>query len=176
MPSARAAASIAGAARRVKAPAHARYTPDMARILGLDVGDRRIGLALSDETATLATGLETLERVGPKKDPNAVVALAQRHEAAEIVVGLPRSLDGSLGPQALKVLEFAESLRARTRLPVHTWDERFTTRLAEQTLLEADVSRRRRRELVDQVAAVLILQSFLDARKLAAAEAGRTPA
>lgn len=141
------------------------------RYLGLDVGDRRIGVALSDETATLATGLDTLERVGPKKDANAVVALAQRHDAAEIVVGLPRSLDGSVGPQAEKVLEFMQSLRARTRIPVVPWDERFTTLMAQQALIEADVSRARRRSVVDKVSAVLILQSYLDYRKLTASAA-----
>ncbi len=145
------------------------------RYLGLDVGDRRIGVALSDETATLASGLPTLERVGQKKDPNAVVELARRHEAGAIVVGLPRSLDGSLGPQAESVLDFAESLKRRTRLPVLTWDERFTTRLAHQALIEGDVSRRKRKDLVDQVSAVLILQSYLDHLKLAA-EAGGTVA
>jgi putative Holliday junction resolvase len=138
------------------------------RYLGLDVGDRRIGLALSDETATLASGLPTFERVGPKKDPNAILELARSREAGAIVVGLPRSLDGSLGPQAESVLTFAESLKRRTRLPVLTWDERFTTRLANQTLIEADVSRRRRKDLVDQVSAVLILQSYLDHLKLSA--------
>lgn len=139
------------------------------RYLGLDVGDRRIGVALSDETATLATGLDTLERVGPRKDPNAVVALAQRHEAGEIVVGLPRSLDGSVGPQAQKVLEFMQSLRARTRIPVVAWDERFTTLMAQQVLIEAELSRERRKGVIDKVSAVLILQNYLDYRKLAAA-------
>lgn len=138
------------------------------RYLGLDVGDRRIGVALSDETATLATGLDTLERVGPKKDANAVVALAVRHEAGEIVVGLPRSLDGSVGPQAQKVLDFMQSLRLRTRLPVVAWDERFTTLMAQHALIEADVSRAKRKGVIDKVSAVLILQNYLDYRKLAA--------
>jgi putative Holliday junction resolvase len=137
------------------------------RYLGLDVGDRRIGLAVSDETATLAGGLPTLERVGPKKDPNAVVELARRHEAGAIVVGLPKNLDGTIGPQAEKVLEFAEALKRRTPVPVVTWDERFTTRLAQQALIEGDVSRRKRKDVVDQVSAVLILQSYLDHLKAA---------
>lgn len=147
------------------------------RYLGLDVGDRRIGVALSDETATLATGLDTLTRIGPKKDANAVVALARLHEVAEIVVGLPRSLDGSLGPQAQKVLGFMDDLRARTRTPVVSWDERFTTHMARQALVEADVSRAARKGLVDKVSAVLILQNYLDARKLAATGTpGQAPA
>lgn len=146
------------------------------RRLGLDVGDRRIGLALSDETATLAGGLPTLARVGPKKDARAVVELAQRHEVGEIVVGLPRRLDGSVGPQAQKVLDFIESLRVRTRVPVVAWDERMTTAMAQQALIEGEVSRRRRKDVVDQVAAVLILQSYLDSRKLAPIGAGDAPA
>ncbi len=144
--------------------------------MGLDVGDRRIGVALSDETATLASGLPTIERVGAKKDPNAIVELARSREAGAIVVGLPRSLDGSIGPQAEKVMAFAEALKLRTRVPVVTWDERFTTRLAQQALIEGDVSRRKRREVIDQVAAVLILQSYLDHLELSAREARGEPA
>lgn len=143
----------------------------MARFLGLDVGDRRIGVALSDESATLAGGLETLERVGPKKDVRTVADLAREHAVVEIVVGLPKSLDGSLGPQAQKVLEFIEALRARVKVPVVLWDERFTTLMAQQVLIEADVSRRKRRDFVDKVSAVLILQNYLDYRKLAGADA-----
>ncbi len=138
------------------------------RYLGLDVGDRRIGVALSDETAVLASGLPTIERVGARKDPNAVVELARRHEAGTIVVGLPLGLDGSVGPQAEKVLAFVEALKLRTRVPVVTWDERFSTRVAQQALLEGDVSRARRREVIDQLSAVVILQSYLDHLALAA--------
>lgn len=133
-------------------------------MLGLDVGDRRIGVALSDETATLASSLPTLERVGPRKDLKAVAALVRQHGAVEIVVGLPLRMDGSVGPQAEKVREFAEALKPVARVPVHYWDERLTTVQAERTLIEGDVSRQRRKGLVDQLAAVLILQSYLDAR------------
>jgi putative Holliday junction resolvase len=141
------------------------------RYLALDVGDVRIGVAASDETATLATGLPTLRRVGPRKDVKAVAALVRGHEAGEVVVGLPRSLDGSEGPQARKVLAFMDDLRGALPVPVVPWDERFTTAMATQTLRQAGVSRRDRREAVDQVAAVLILQSYLDYRKLVDAEA-----
>jgi putative holliday junction resolvase len=139
------------------------------RYLGLDVGDARIGVALSDETATLASGLPTLPRVGPRKDVKAVGALVREHGVAEVVVGLPRRLDGSLGPQAEKVQAFAESLRAAFRVPVVEWDERFTSVLATRTLIEGGVSRRDRKGAVDQVSAVLILQSYLDSRKHSAA-------
>ncbi len=132
------------------------------RHLGLDVGDRVIGVALSDETATLASGLPTLSCVGPKKDVRAVGELVRRHEAGEVVVGLPKRLDGTIGPQAEKVLAFVERLRAIVKVPVVTWDERFTTAEAERVLIEADVSRRGRKAVIDQLAAVLILQSYLD--------------
>ena len=141
------------------------------RLLGLDVGDKRIGVALSDETSTLASGLPTLERVGPRKDLQAVASLVQRHEVSDVVVGLPRQLDGSLGPQAQKVLAFMEELRPVVKVPVVSWDERFTSALATQALVEAGVRRRDRKQVVDKVAATLILQSYLDYLKVADAEA-----
>jgi putative Holliday junction resolvase len=142
------------------------------RLLGLDVGDARIGVAVSDETGTLATGLPTLERVGPRKDVKAVVELARRHGAGDVVVGLPRRLDGTLGPQAQKVLAFAEGLQA-AGVRVVPWDERFSTVAAERALIEGRASRRQRRASVDKVSAVLILQSYLDYRKVANAQAGK---
>jgi putative Holliday junction resolvase len=140
------------------------------RYLGLDVGDRRIGVALSDETATLASGLETLTRVGPKKDPKAVAELVRKHEVGEVVVGLPRKLDGTVGPQAEKVLAFVEQLKNVIAVPVVPWDERFTTVVAHQALAEAQASRRERKANVDKVSAILILQNYLDSRKVAEAE------
>ena len=141
------------------------------RLLGLDVGDRRVGIALSDETATLATGLETLERVGPRKDLKAIAALVREHEVSDVVVGLPRRLDGSLGEQAQKVLQFMDELRDVVKVPVVSWDERFTSVMATQALIEGGVSRRARKGVVDKVAATLILQSYLDYRKAADPEA-----
>ena len=143
------------------------------RYLGLDVGDVRIGVALSDETSTLATGLPTIRRVGPRKDVKAVAELVHDHRAREVVVGLPQMLDGSVGPQARKVLAFMDALRAGLAVPVVPWDERFTSVVAQQTLREAGASRRDRRASVDKVAAVLILQNYLDYRKVADAEAGK---
>jgi putative Holliday junction resolvase len=134
------------------------------RMLGLDVGDRRIGVAVSDETGLRASPLPKLERVGPKKDLKAVAELVRRHGAAGIVVGLPRNMNGSIGPQAEKVQAFGEALKPVARVPVQYWDERLTTVEAEQILIERNVSRQRRKGLVDQVAAVLILQSYLDAQ------------
>jgi putative Holliday junction resolvase len=152
-----------------------RYTPGL-RYLGLDVGDRGIGVALSDETLTLASGLDTLRRVGPRKDVKAIAALTRTHSVGELVVGLPRRLDGTVGPQAQKVREFMDDLRKSIRVPIVEWDERFTTVIAEQALIEADVSRRDRKAVVDKVAAILILQSYLDYRKLAEAEIHKSTA
>jgi putative holliday junction resolvase len=141
------------------------------RYLGLDVGDRRIGVALSDETATIANGLSTLGRTGPRKDVKAVAELVRRHDAREVVVGLPRKLDGTIGEQARKVLEFMDALRPAVGVPVVPWDERFTTVMASDALIAGGVSRRQRKTVVDKVSAILILQNYLDYRKLAAAEA-----
>ena len=138
------------------------------RLLGLDVGDRRIGIALSDETRTLATGLPTLERIGPRKDLKAIAALVREHQVSDVVVGLPRTLEGALGPQAQKVLLFMEELRPVVRVPVVSWDERFTSSMATQALIEGGVSRQGRKGgVVDKVAATLILQSYLDYLKVA---------
>jgi putative Holliday junction resolvase len=144
------------------------------RYLGLDVGDRRIGVALSDESATLATGLDTIRRVGPRKDLKAVAALVREHGVGEVVVGLPRKLDGTIGVQARKTLDFMDSLRPVVGVPVVAWDERLTSALADQALLEADLSRRDRRAVVDKVSAILILQNYLDYRKVTGVEARDT--
>jgi putative Holliday junction resolvase len=137
------------------------------RILGLDYGDKRIGVALSDETATLATGLESIRCVGPRKDVQAVVKVAREHDAGEIVVGLPRNMDGSMGPRAQKTLEFIERVKSASRLSVVPWDERLSTMAAERVLIEGKVSRRGRKAVVDKVSATLILQNYLDFRKMA---------
>jgi putative Holliday junction resolvase len=140
------------------------------RILGLDFGDRTIGVAVSDESATIASGLDSIRCVGPRKDVQAVARIAREREVDEIVIGLPRNMNGSLGPRAQKTLEFVERLKAATRLTVVPWDERLTTMAAERALVEADVSRRGRKAVVDKVSAILILQSYLDYRKLATAK------
>ena len=146
------------------------------RHLGLDVGDKLIGVALSDETATLATGLETIRRVGPRKDLRAIADLVREHDAVEVVVGLPRKLDGSLGPQAQKVVAFMEALRPVVKVPLVPWDERFTSVVANQALIEGERSRKERRALVDKVSAILILQNYLDYRKLAEGEGRKSTA
>ncbi len=146
------------------------------RSLALDVSDRRIGLALSDETGLLASPLRTLARVGRRRDANTIVALAREHEVGAIVLGLPVHLDGRVGLQAEKVLAFAALLRARTRVPIVTWDERLTTVEAEAILGASRRSHAERKALVDQVAAVLILQDYLDHHRQAARVAASSAA
>lgn len=142
------------------------------RLLALDVGDARIGVALSDETGTLASGLVTLKAVGPRRDAQAVASLVREHGAGEVVVGLPLRLDGSLGPQGEKVMAFVERLRRVLRVPVVARDERLTSVAADERLAEAGVRRRDRKARIDQAAAALILQEVLDERSAVASPAG----
>jgi putative Holliday junction resolvase len=144
------------------------------RLLALDVGDVRIGVALSDETGTLASGLVTLRSAGPRKDVQAVAALVREHAVAQVVVGVPLRLDGSPGPRAEQVVAFVERLRRVVRVPVVTRDERLTSVAADERLAEAGVRRRERKALLDQVAAALLLQEHLDERR--AADSGGNPA
>ncbi len=135
------------------------------RFLGVDVGDRRIGIALSDATGFIASPTDTIERKGQRKDIEKLLELARREEVEGIIVGLPLSMDGSIGPQAEKVGRFVDALRTESEIPVTTWDERLTTVGAERALLEGDVSRSKRKKVIDKVAAALILQGYLDARR-----------
>jgi putative Holliday junction resolvase len=142
------------------------------RTLALDVGAVRIGVALSDETGTLASGLVTLRAAGPRKDAQAVARLVQEHGVGEVVVGLPLRLDGTLGSRAEDVLAFVERLRRVLRVPVVTRDERLTSVAAGERLAEAGVRRRERRARIDQAAAALILQEHLDSRRAVAGPRG----
>lgn len=135
------------------------------RILAIDLGARRIGLAVSDELGWTAHGLPTLERIGPKKDLERIRVVAAQYRVCKIIVGLPRNMNGSLGPQANLVLEFIDRLKDKLKLDVIPWDERLTTQAAERVLIEGNMSRAKRRKKVDQVAAVLILQGYLDSRR-----------
>jgi len=133
-----------------------------ARLIGIDVGTKTLGLALSDATRTIATALVTLRRSRLAEDLHQLLELAQRHGAGGFVVGLPLNLDGSAGPRAQATRAFVRNLAKTTPLPVLYWDERLSTVAAERALLEADLSRKRRAEVVDKVAATLILQGALD--------------
>ncbi|HEX6311587.1 MAG TPA: Holliday junction resolvase RuvX [Acidimicrobiia bacterium] len=137
----------------------------MARALGVDLGARRVGLALSDPAGVLATPRGVLERSGdPAADHRAIVALAREAGADTIVVGLPLSLSGDVGPAARAVLDEVQALRAEAgeRMRVQTHDERFTTVVAERGLRASGTRRRRRRAVVDEAAATVMLQSYLD--------------
>lgn len=134
------------------------------RIAAFDVGDVRIGVAVSDELGLTATGIGVVERVGAARDLEALATLLEPYAPERLVVGLPRNMNGSEGPQAAKVRAFGDRVAAHFGLPVEYWDERLTTVAAERVLLEADMSRRRRKQVVDKVAATLILQGYLASR------------
>jgi len=137
-----------------------------ARLIGIDLGTKTLGLALSDVTRTIASGLATLPRTRFAADARRLIELAAEHAAGGLVVGLPVNLDGSEGPRAQATRAFARNLARLTPLPILLWDERLSTVAAERTLLEADLSRRRRALVIDKVAATLILQGALDRLKL----------
>lgn len=132
------------------------------RVLGLDVGERRIGVAISDASGRLAAPLTTLSAVPREQALARIVSLARQEEAVAVVVGLPLTLRGEIGPQAETVRRFAAELEAAIGLPIHLFDERLTTAAAEQQLRELGVKPEKRRQQIDQVAASIILQDFLD--------------
>ncbi len=135
------------------------------RILGLDVGEKTIGVAVSDELGFTAQGIEVIQRKGRKVDLKRLEEIIQAYTIEEIVVGLPKNMDGTIGPRAEMTQDFAEVLEKRFTLPVQFWDERLTTVSAEKTLLEADVSRKKRKKVIDKMAAMLILQGYLDRKR-----------
>jgi putative Holliday junction resolvase len=138
------------------------------RTLGLDVGTKTIGVAVSDGLGLTAQAVTTIRRTNIKADLAALAALAREHEASRMVVGLPLNMDGSEGPRAEASRKFAEVAGQTLDMPVEFWDERLSTVAAERTLLEADLSRAKRRQVIDQVAAQFILQGWLDAHTSAA--------
>ncbi|MBI5137806.1 MAG: Holliday junction resolvase RuvX [Nitrospirae bacterium] len=136
--------------------------PTVPKILALDVGDVRIGVAVSDALGIAAHPVRTVRRTRPERDLDAVLQAAAEQGVARILVGLPRMLNNTLGVQAEKVQAFVESLRERTALPVTLWDERLSTVAAERALIQSGLTRERRRKVVDQVAAIYFLQGYLD--------------
>jgi putative Holliday junction resolvase len=143
----------------------ARVLPDGARLIGIDLGTKTLGLALSDVTRTIASGLTTLARGKFTEDARRLLALAEEHGVGGFVLGLPVNLNGTEGPRAQATRAFARNLCRLTPLPILLWDERLSTAAAERALLEADASRRRRATVIDKVAATLILQGALDRLK-----------
>jgi putative Holliday junction resolvase len=134
------------------------------RVLGIDYGGRRIGLAVSDPGGVIARGLPTLKNEGEAEVLAAIRRLVEEHDVAEIVVGLPRNMDDSLGPQARKTMQFAEGLKALGR-KIHLVDERLTTEQARRAMTDAGLSRWQRHRRMDRAAAQLILQIFLDSSR-----------
>ncbi len=132
------------------------------RIMALDHGTKRIGVALSDELRWIAQPLETFERRSLDVDIAHIQHLVRTHEVGTVVMGIPLRLDGEVGPAAQAVNQFIERLTQVLNVPVVTWDERMTTKSAEQLLVAADVSRKKRKGAVDRVAAALLLQSYLE--------------
>ena len=134
------------------------------RILALDLGEKNIGLAISDELGWTAQGLPTLRRQSDAQAVREIAQLAKERQVCEIVVGMPINLDGSLGKKAREVADFIEDLKKKSDAPIKVWDERFSTMQAERVLLEADLSRKRRKKKIDRLAAQIILQNYLDSR------------
>lgn len=139
-------------------------SPAHGRVLGLDVGSRRIGMAVSDLLGITAQGLETLQRQNKRRDFAELERVIRQYEVREIVVGLPLRMSGAVGTQSEKMQIFAEDLRKRFRLPVHLWDERLTSAEANRLLRETELSIEKRAKAVDRMAAVLILQGWMTSR------------
>ena len=139
------------------------------RAVGIDLGSKRIGVSVSNSDGTMATPYETVQRSGDRpRDHRVLKGLVDEAEAEIVVVGLPLSLDGSDGPQAKNYRSEAAALAKVVGVPVVVHDERFTTRTADQALMDADLDSRKRRQIIDKVAATVMLQDWLDGRRLAA--------
>lgn len=136
--------------------------PAGRRLLGLDLGEKTIGLALSDTLLTVATPLMTLKRGKFTANADSILELAGAHGVGGLVIGLPLNMDGSQGPSAQSACAFARNFAARSELPIVMWDERLSTAAVTRTLIDADASRRRRADVVDKMAAAYILQGALD--------------
>jgi putative Holliday junction resolvase len=133
------------------------------RILGVDFGERRVGFAVSDPTQMLSSAHAMVEVQSPAHAANETARICREASAVKVVIGLPVNMDGSKGPAAQKALAFAEALRAKVSVPVETWDERLTTKSAHDVLIEAGTRREKRKQLVDKIAAQIMLQNYLDA-------------
>jgi putative Holliday junction resolvase len=146
-----------------------RNLPRDKRLLGVDLGTKTIGLALSDVTRTVATPFETLRRTKLTEDAGKIAAIVAKHEVGGLVVGLPVNMDGSEGPMAQRARQFARDMAERLGLPVALWDERLTTAAVERGMIAADFSRKKRAALIDSAAAAYMLQGALDRLRAAGA-------
>jgi putative holliday junction resolvase len=134
------------------------------RIIGLDVGTKRIGVAMSDELFMTAQGLDTIWRKDPKSDLGVIAGIISSNNVGEVIVGLPLNMNGTYSAQTNEVIAFIDELSKVTSVPITKWDERLTSMQAERVLLEADISRAKRKKVTDKLAAQIILQSYLDSR------------
>ncbi|SMC21493.1 putative holliday junction resolvase [Clostridium acidisoli DSM 12555] len=132
------------------------------RILGLDIGDRTIGIAISDPLGFTAQGITTIRRKNITIDMDELIKICKEYSVETIVAGFPKNMNGTVGPQSEKVLAFCDILKEKIDIPIKMWDERLTTVAAHKAMLEADLSRAKRKKLVDKVAATYILQGYLD--------------
>ena len=132
------------------------------RVMGLDIGSQTIGVAVSDELGITAQGLKTIRRSSTEEDFRELNGIADQYGVTKIVVGLPKNMDGTLGKQAEMIFKWIKVFREKSQLPVIVWDERLSTVAASRILLEADLSRKKRKQVIDRLAAALILQGYLD--------------
>ena len=135
------------------------------RILGLDVGDKKIGISLSDSTRSIAQALMVYRRSSLEKDLKELKRIIDEHGVGEVVIGLPKDLSGAIGKKATEVMEFAEEIQKYTSINTMLWDERFTTNEANRIFEMAQVSHKKRKPFIDMMASQLILQGYLDAQK-----------
>jgi len=136
------------------------------RILGLDLGEKRIGLAISDELGITAQGLPTVASTSENEDLIKIKKLIEQYKVEKVIVGLPKNMNGTLGKQAEKSITFAQKLKSISQTEIELEDERLSTVRAEKLLIQADRSRKKRKKVIDKMAAVIILQSYLDRRMM----------
>jgi putative Holliday junction resolvase len=141
---------------------YAKTEARIGRLAGLDYGTKTIGVSISDTMQTISSGLETIKRTKFKNDAARLLEIIEEHEVKAFVIGLPLNMDGTEGPRVQSTKAFARNLANITPLPLIFWDERMSTQAAERALLEADSSRKRRKEVIDKMAATYILQGALD--------------
>jgi len=132
------------------------------RVIGLDLGDKTIGVAVSDPSGLIAQGIKTIKRKNIKYDINEIIEIVNEYNAEKIIMGLPKNMNGTMGSSSQKVIEFSEKIKKRIDIEIIFQDERLTTVSAQRILIEADLSREKRKKVVDTVAATYILQTYLD--------------
>lgn len=135
------------------------------RVIGLDLGDKTIGVAVSDPSGLIAQGIKTIKRKNIKYDIDEIIKIVNEYNAEKIIMGLPKNMNGTMGPSSQKVIEFSEKIKKRIDIEIIFQDERLTTVSAQRILIEADLSREKRKKVVDTVAATYILQTYLDSIK-----------